>query len=235
MSRPPDSTSSDVSVFASSAGAVNGAQIGRRPQPDPVGVPRDVARAGRPGRAPTRCAGPSSPRRGRARAGTSTATRTRAPRRGGRCDGSCPGWPSAPTPEGRTRAGEGHPSRDSSLPLRNFASAIVAVVRWAHQRGLTARQRVAEWAVPGPATWSLRCSCHQTQGNGKTSRRITMSQPSAIHHVELKPMRSVWRRGCGRSWCQRRPRSSWAPAMWCSSTIRGYPGDRLAQPVACQT
>ena len=37
-----------------------------------------------------------------------------------------------------------------------------------------------------------------TQGNGKTSRRITMSQPSAIHHVELNPMRSVRRRGSGR-------------------------------------
>ena len=89
---------------------------GRRPQADPVGVPRDVARAGGPGRAPTRAPGRARRRRGRARAGRSTATRTRAPRRGGRCGGSCPAWPSAPTPEGRTRAGEGHPSRDSSLP-----------------------------------------------------------------------------------------------------------------------
>ena len=77
MSRPPDSTSSDVRVFASSAGASERRADCRRPQTDPVGVPRDVAPAGRPGRAPTRAPGRAHGRRGAARAGRSTATRTR--------------------------------------------------------------------------------------------------------------------------------------------------------------
>ena len=109
---------------------------GRRPQTDPVGVPRDVRK--RDDRVEHRlgATGRARRRRGRARAGRSTATRTRAPRRGGRCDESCPGWPSAPTPEGRTRAGEGHPSRDSSLPWRNRSRGK------ARKRGPFRRDRV---------------------------------------------------------------------------------------------
>jgi hypothetical protein len=53
---------------------------------------------------------------------------------------------------------------------------------------------------------------HHTQGNGKTIRRITMSQPSAIHSVELNPMTSVRRRGCGRRSYQRRRRALRGPS-----------------------
>src|SRR5215208_3831480 len=58
------------------------------------------------------------------------------------------------------------------------------------------------------------------------------SHPSAIHHVEFKPMKSVPRRGCGRRWYQRRLRSSVASMSssasgstrsW-SSMLRAPPG-----------
>ena len=160
MSRPPDSTSSDVSVFASSAGAVNGAQM--------VAVPSRIRSV-----CPATCAsgttGSSTDsvrraerrrRRGRARAGRSTATRTRAPRRGGRCDGSCPGWPSAPTPEGRTRAGEGHPSRDSSLPCAPLSGrcALPACIstRWLG--------RIARWRARASRAPVAGCCWRATVG-----------------------------------------------------------------------
>src|SRR4051794_36144069 len=57
------------------------------------------------------------------------------------------------------------------------------------------------------------------------------NHPSAIHHLELNPMKSVPRRGFGRGWYQRRPRSSVAsissspsgPARSRSSLIRSSP------------
>src|SRR3954451_19362579 len=45
-------------------------------------------------------------------------------------------------------------------------------------------------------------SCHH--GNGKATTMSKTSHPSAVHHVELNPMKSVPRRGFGRRWYQRR-------------------------------
>jgi hypothetical protein len=58
---------------------------------------------------------------------------------------------------------------------------------------------------------------HHYQGNENTIARIKMNHASTIHHVELNPMKSVRRRGSGRTWYQRRPRSSVASM---SSSLR---------------
>jgi hypothetical protein len=39
---------------------------------------------------------------------------------------------------------------------------------------------------------------HDQKGNGNTTSRARTTQPSAIHHLELNPMRSLRRRGAGR-------------------------------------
>ena len=56
----------------------------------------------------------------------------------------------------------------------------------------------------------------------ETTRTMTISHPTAIHHMELKPMRSVRRRGSGRRWYQRRPRPAMAsmPSSPCGCCVR---------------
>lgn len=133
VSRPPDSRSRDVIDLASSAGAVNGAQTVAVPSPIRSVWPATYASgtngsctarydASSAGRVDGLCTAPydgsSPPSAGTARAGTSTATRTPAPRRVGRRGASCRGSPNSPTPAGRTRAAAGHRSQEPTVPGR---------------------------------------------------------------------------------------------------------------------
>jgi hypothetical protein len=62
------------------------------------------------------------------------------------------------------------------------------------------------------------------QGHGVRARTMMRIHPATIHHVELKPMKSVRRRGSGRSWYQRRPRS-FAAFRVCGMRPPPYPND----------